>query len=491
LFLLTWAVVNDTFKEGNAMDNFSIFLSHRSKDALIAGSLSSILEGLDLSGSLRVNVSENIPKGEEWRKHIHEALVAADRFVLLYTDPSQKWDWCLYESGFFSGARLFTEETAAKFITLHAVDVEPPSPLSHWQTVKGDAPSVLQLLLELFCEPLREGADPIAPKLRGHKDKLLGNAADRIANLIHPGPKPAWYSSFVRVELTPEQVEALRSQGSIPDNAEIESDDSSLKLFNVRRNNGLSWARLGAAWRKRDDEELLRLWRDGVSDAIRTAIDNTDTLPQLPLFYSHDNRCYHSFLQRLDKMPDDGVRGYIVFTEFKSEDDPRPPGVDGVLTHMLTLGRNYRWGFVEPFILRFELLFHTGAAQNRINDEICKLRSAMARTLNDGARANLLSRDAAMAIFPDRADRDNVKYCYDEWRKLSPFFVQAQEHGDVNEVLRILKEFRKLNTIFLTVATKRLNERLNDMLSDQGAEIPVAYQSGVAVTRTGSGAPKH
>ena len=455
-------------EEVYAMDKFSIFLSHRSKDALVASSLRSILEGLDNTDTLRVIVSENIPKGEDWRDSIETALTDADRFLLLYTDPSQNWNWCLYESGFFSGARLTCAQTAAKFITLHALDVEPPSPLSHWQTVKGDAQSVLQLLQELFCEPLRNGAKPIAPKLRDHED--LKNAADRIANLIRPGPKPEWYSSFVRVVMTAPQIEALRAQRRIPGEAAIESDDSSLALFNVKRGNGLTWARLGAAWQNRDDEELLKLWRDGVSDAMHTALEGAASLPHLPLFYSHDNRCYHSFLQRLDKMPDNSARGYIVFTEFHTEDDPRPPGDTGVLTHMLTLGRNFRWGVVEPFIQKFELLLARGATESLIADEFCKLRSAMARALNEGARANLLTRDAAMAIFPDPADDAKVEYCYDEWEKMRGPFALAQAQGDVKETLRILREFRKLNTLFLAVASKRLY----DILSDAAATIPMS-----------------
>jgi hypothetical protein len=88
-------------------------------------------------------------------------------------------------------------------------------------------------------------------------------------------------------------------------------------------------------------------------------------------------------------MPDDGVRGYVVFTEFHAEDDPRPPGDMGVLTHMLTLGRNFRWGVVEPFIQKFELLLARGAAKNPITDEICKLQSAIARALSDGARQSV------------------------------------------------------------------------------------------------------
>jgi hypothetical protein len=429
----------DRIIEETAMPKFSIFLSHRSKDASAAIQLRCILEDLDRSGALRVVVSESIPKGDDWRKSIQDTLAGADRFLLLYTDPSQKWDWCLYESGFFSGARLTCAKTGAKFITLHGVDVEPPSPLSNWQTVKGDAQSVSELLEELFCEPLREGTDPIAPKLKGDPD--LAEAAQKIATLIRPRSEPEWYSSFIRVVMTPQQVQGLQTQRHIPDDATIESDDSSLALFNLKAGNGITWSRIGAAWQDQDNEELLELWRNGVSEALRTALNGAASLPQLPLFYSHDNRCFHSFLQRLDKMPDDSVRGYVVFTEFHAEDDPRPPGDTGVLTHMLTLGRNFRWGVVEPFIQRFELLLARGAAKDSITDEICKLQSAMARALNDGARANLLTRDAAMAIFADPADTSRIEYCYNQWEALRDPFAQAITQGNVNETLRVLKEF--------------------------------------------------
>jgi hypothetical protein len=321
---------------------------------------------------------------------------------------------------------------------------------------------VAQLLQELFCEPLRDGADPIAPRLRGHRD--LEAAAQKIASLIRPGLKQEWYSSFIRVVMTAQQVEGLKTQRRIPDDARIESDDSSLALFNVRAGNGLTWSRIGAAWHDQDNQGLLELWRNGVSEALRTALDGAASLPQLPLFYSHDNRCYHSFLQRLDNMPDESVRGYVVFTEFHAEDDPRPPGDSGVLTHMLTLGRNFRWGVVEPFIQKFELLLARGAGKDLITDEICKLQSAMARALSDGARANLLTRDAAMAIFADPADSSRIEYCYNQWETLRDPFAQAIAQGSVKEILRILNEFRKLNSVFLAVATKRLYQILSPAL---------------------------
>ena len=116
--------------------------------------------------------------------------------------------------------RLIGAQTAARFITLHAVDVEPPSPLSNWQTVKGDSNSVLQLLRELYCERLRDDADPIAPKLKDN-DRLR-EAVDRIATLIRPGPRPDWYSHYLRVLMTPKQADELAARDRIPGDVIVE-----------------------------------------------------------------------------------------------------------------------------------------------------------------------------------------------------------------------------------------------------------------------------
>jgi hypothetical protein len=441
------------------MSEFTIFLSHRSKDALAAGELRAILEGLDETGALRVIVSENIPKGEDWRVSIQKALVTADRFLLLYTDPSQKWDWCLYESGFFSGVRLQRPKAVAKFITLHAVDVEPPSPLSQWQTVKGDVASVQQLLEELFCQPLREKSNPIARKLSGG-DRLKA-AAERIANLIRPGPRPDWYSSFVRVVLTPAQVDQVKAKRHIPGEAAVEAQDPALELFNVKLGSGLTWERLGMASETAELEELNRQWRNGVSEAAYSAINGVRSLPQLPMFYSHDGKCYHAFLQRLDKMPDNSVRVYVVFTEFHAEDDPRPPGDLGILTHMLTLGRNFRWGVVEPYATKFELLLTRESSADAIADAVSKLESALARALNEGARAQLLVAETAMTVFTCPLDKNKIKEVYREWRDLQPGFTDAMARRDLKAILAALGEFRRLNSSFLEVAAKRLYEMLS------------------------------
>ena len=41
--------------------------------------------------------------GKPWRNKIREEIHRANWFILLLPDPSEDWDWCLYETGMFEG----------------------------------------------------------------------------------------------------------------------------------------------------------------------------------------------------------------------------------------------------------------------------------------------------------------------------------------------------------------------------------------------------
>src|SRR5262245_52095450 len=80
----------------------SIFLSCRVEDVKAAERIRTQLDILG-KGRLKVFVFDIIPFGQEYRPTVLQALAKADRLVLLYNDPYQDWNACLYESGFFDG----------------------------------------------------------------------------------------------------------------------------------------------------------------------------------------------------------------------------------------------------------------------------------------------------------------------------------------------------------------------------------------------------
>jgi hypothetical protein len=86
-------------------EKFTIFLSHKKCDENCAKDLRAILRK-PCGGKLDIKLMEEIPKGKEWREWIKENLAVADMLLLLYTEPTLDWNWCLFEAGIFTGSNL-------------------------------------------------------------------------------------------------------------------------------------------------------------------------------------------------------------------------------------------------------------------------------------------------------------------------------------------------------------------------------------------------
>jgi hypothetical protein len=82
----------------NANGKYSVFFSHKVNDERVTKSLIELLDGH--TENVSFPISEQIEKGTPWRKAIAELLSKANFLVLVFTDPSEDWGWCLYEDAF-------------------------------------------------------------------------------------------------------------------------------------------------------------------------------------------------------------------------------------------------------------------------------------------------------------------------------------------------------------------------------------------------------
>jgi hypothetical protein len=76
----------------------SIFVSHASEDAAIAGAIKDFLEGLFLDADVFVS-SRDLSGGRIWMKTLHERLVAARAIVAVVTPLSRDNRWVHFEAG--------------------------------------------------------------------------------------------------------------------------------------------------------------------------------------------------------------------------------------------------------------------------------------------------------------------------------------------------------------------------------------------------------
>jgi hypothetical protein len=148
----------------DADDKFRIFISHKHDDHDAAETLARAIENLD-KPQIRCFVSgTNLIAGSDWNAEIRAQLIASHLLVLLFTEPSKNWDWCLYEAGLFN--RLGNENSV---VCLYRPGGTTPRPLSTLQGVPAEEESV-QRFLDQLCRQTwlvsqRWRRGPVAPKV--------------------------------------------------------------------------------------------------------------------------------------------------------------------------------------------------------------------------------------------------------------------------------------------------------------------------------------
>lgn len=131
--------------------DYTIFISHKSTDKDVALSLKKLLA--DHTTKVDYFVSEEIDTGEKWRETIIKLLHQSRFLVLVFTDPHENWNWCLYETGFFDALTEVADKAHIRRIfCLHHPDIEPPNPIADLQTVPAKPEKVIAWLTSLFVQ---------------------------------------------------------------------------------------------------------------------------------------------------------------------------------------------------------------------------------------------------------------------------------------------------------------------------------------------------
>lgn len=130
-------------------DHYTVFISHRTKDKHVAHSTKKLLA--QHTANVEYFVSEEIEKGEKWRKTIMQQLHHSRFLLLVFTDPDENWNWCLYETAFFDAlTQLANTIQNRRIYCLHHPEIEPPKPIADLQTAPATPEEVTRWLTSLF-----------------------------------------------------------------------------------------------------------------------------------------------------------------------------------------------------------------------------------------------------------------------------------------------------------------------------------------------------
>jgi len=114
-----------------------VFISHKQKDFAAAHRIRQQLERSGGNGiQVFVSGDDRVDRApHEWRSVILRNLREAHVLIFLYTDLSRRWDWCLYETGYFDG-RQDPQQLDRRLYVLHRAAIYPVGPFLGLKTVR-------------------------------------------------------------------------------------------------------------------------------------------------------------------------------------------------------------------------------------------------------------------------------------------------------------------------------------------------------------------
>lgn len=250
-------------------DKFRVFVSHKHEDHELASTVARSLRSVSPAIECFVSGS-NIGAGTDWNREIRDALKRSHLLVLLFTNPTHNWDWCLYEAGLFT--RLEEDDVHA-VVSLFHPDAGAPRVLANLQGVPATEVG-LREFLDSLCKSTWKVSDdwrkgPLNSRVR---PEVLQAAATQIEAAFPPAKNQAAQHPCHRIVL--DLSGASDSTNGIPDDARVvegpgATEPYTLSLFQVVSGERTrTWGELvaavegaGAPWRRQLDRRFAAALR--------------------------------------------------------------------------------------------------------------------------------------------------------------------------------------------------------------------------------------
>jgi hypothetical protein len=432
-------------------EKVNIFISHKHEDEEIALRIRKILKGFDDDDNpmIEFHLSEEIPGGEPWYEWITSKLKSSNLLILLFTDPTRNWDWCLYEAGLFDP---LDDKIHRRTICLHSSAIDPPEPLKHIQAFSASTKDIEKFLIQLFHDKTLTGLEkPIASWISKAEEKRK-KAAEEISKLIDHQPfESIRYinNMFIHVK-DPETIQSNR----IPPDAKVEAGVKTLELFGLSK----------GQWDWKDLEEKARLgedkrWLDELAKAMKSASKGELPEPMQALFHPlRGTVMYRPILYRVDKLADGSIKFKILFCEDVSWQVQDAPAKQRSLLTSLVMATRFRYEVIK------KNLDHDGKLMMRKpEDEICQeIRQVILSIEAEAASRGLLNKQNLVENFGSVENQQAVSKILDEWNGMRGQLFEDLKEIKCDSMELHLNKLGEMNDQFLLLAVQRFHQLLEE-----------------------------
>lgn len=440
----------------------NVFFSYKIKDKEKAGKIVETLEKLT-RGRLNITWAQDFAAGEVLPETIRDAILEAHWFVLLLPDPSEDWDWCLFETGMFRGVMRSTKLNKV-FCLRHYLN-DQPGQIGEFLSVvaRPDDPSdINNTFLSKICseEDFFPGMGQLCPFVTPDE---ISSAAAEINSVIFPPErrkerKRRRFEPFARIRLNlPMDQNSIRNLSSkdmekLLNDAKFDwiSDEDLGTNGEARRIFG--WIDQPETWgtlvSSAIEGETDRRWVGELCSALKQAAIGMTFTPVQATFQAAnaEKKIYRPILYAVERSADNSIAAFlIIFVEDVGGTATHPSHVPikgyVELISSIRLCYRFRWEIVEPF--------------HRISNDndIIALKEALNRVMKENKSRGKHELDELHTFFEGAEDRR-----VDELRGMFLNCVQKlpvlMENRDLEGLRTLLTNFAPHNQEYLKLSTK-------------------------------------
>jgi len=465
VFQFGWALLREAMRSAPitldpTTHEVTLFISHKREIGRQVLHLSEELESLG-KGKLRVFSSEQLPATAEWRPEVIKKLQQSNWLLLLYTDPTTTWDWCMYETGFFDSHQCLWG--GRNLTVMHRHDDQVPNPVLSWKSVAIDPE-----------KPMAEdGAGSFIDLLYGALDSKIqipsvfrNGLIDRLVDLFrheHERARLEQHIPELQLGFENAEFEQLRESGEIPGTAAVEHVRDVAAVFGMGKI-GDTWSEFLARLGKPDPRDLISVgierWVNDLGRELKhVANDRLDC--GLPALRSN-HTVYRPNVLGIEVAPERATTAgrrwiRIVFTEIPPSFYPRYDGELGSICCLMHYGHLFRWGILSKYRTP------TGKFRNIQPPESAKILAEVEAIRVECYAYGFKGEGEFLDAFEEQEDRQAMGELFEEWQRLhenASEYCGKKPSGGKDWLCAV----ENLNSRFLTLTAKRYKELCDQKL---------------------------
>lgn len=415
------------------MSKYRVFISHKKHDEASAIAIRDALA--QFSGDLEFFISgDNIRAGEDWKDRLRKELRDSDLLLLLFTEPTRDWDWCLYEVGLFT---TLDGDDDQPVVCIFPPDGEPPSPLVSLQGVPG-SPETAANFVRSFIKTIgiTRREQPLNANVT---EEQITAAADVICSQFEANIQPYYMCHRVLLDLSGQ----LGAAEVIPADARIlEVSEGTTALFG-RLAGTQTWGELietheqqGARW----IDEINRVYSDACAGRVSSTTTHT--------FRAHDRaHIFRPELYRVDKKGRRPTAAVVMFTQ-----EVAPARVGGSLFNRLRIAERYKTEV-------FERSRSLGAGVD--GDDLRALWDAVVLIRDEAKTFNVFDEETLRTNFSDNAVCEELLAIGRDWSDTVPSLEASVEANDTGRFRECLSTLERLNDRYRSIVAARYADLLD------------------------------